>query len=118
MAYSMPDMSHEQAAVVKQIMKHVFPVQAFEVPERRAAERNENEHLERAVKAMAGQKRSLSSKHYICDFFARYDQVDEKLGRELELIVMKKTKLAQFEYFEEPVTRGIGSYMLRFYVNE
>jgi hypothetical protein len=117
MAYSMPDMSHEQAAVVKQIMKHVFPVKAFEVPQHRAAEVNENAYLQRAALATQRQKRALGE-HHICDFFARYDQVTETFGRQLEILAMKKSKLAQFQYFEEPVTTGIGGYLLRFYVNK
>lgn len=118
MAYSMPDMSHEQAAVVKQIMKHVFPVKAFEVPQHRAAEFNDNVHLQRVAMATQRQNRTLGTNHYICDFFARYDQVTETFGRQLEVLAMKKSKLAQFQYFEEPVTTGIGGYLLRFYVNK
>lgn len=118
MSYAMPEMTENQVKVVKQIMKNLFPVKAFAVPANKAIDSNINAHLEKVKAAISRKNKTVNKEHYVVDFFPRYDQVTENLEKEWISMAHTKERLVKFEYFEEPVTTGVGSYLCRFTVNK
>lgn len=115
--YAMPAMTEHEVRVVKQILKQTPPIEAFEVPERKSAERAVEPNLEAIREIVEKQNRPRSDNYDVVQFYPRFDQLSSLKEKWADMARSKK-RLFKMKYFNEETTKGFGGYHVQFFVSQ
>jgi hypothetical protein len=128
MAYAMPDATPDELVRFTRVLAHNHPIEALPVPNvtavRWQAEREQRavlvlERLKCELRRHASKPNgALLANAHACDWYVRYDQLTPSRVEQLSKLVQKKGghRLVAFDYYDEPITPGHGSFLLRFWV--
>ncbi len=116
-------MKDDEVEIFKAKLKNRQPIKSFEAPIRTVGVNElKDESLEKLLRLMQTlpnyQKRVPSpDKHVAIDFRMSYDQVTKSKCKLFEK-VLRDPEVFNFEYFEEPITEYVGSFLLRIWMNK
>lgn len=116
--YSMPNMKEDEIMVTKRILNQRFPIVGYQEPTAPVQSvSTHNENLQ-SVSEFMGRLGRAAGDYWVVDFYPRYTQVTAELARNWIQLIEAKSRIVDFQYYEENLGTNVGGYLARFYVSK
>lgn len=115
--YAQPPMDIETVKVTRELLNQMFPIEAFEVPDRLASEKAMHAGLESIKEYTKKLGRPHADDYDVVQMYLRFDEIDSVVETYKQLVGNAK-RVFKFNYFNEEITKGFGGMQVRFYVTK